>query len=257
VAGKRSGLAGERSGLWFEFHRVLTELKPRWCIIENVAGLLSSNGGRDFATVLRGLEDIGYHASWRVFDSQYFGLAQRRKRVFIVGSFGNYSCVEVLFESESVSGHPAPSRETGSVSPTLSASSSGVSRPGGQGAELGFYVANTVTTREGMKHRLDCDTILPSYWDGGQLSDTLDVSVIAKQQMMPEKRRFPAVLDGQPNGVRRLTPLECEKLQGFPINWTEDFADAVRYRMMGNAVSVPVAEWIGKRIMTHDYLLHR
>lgn len=83
------------------------------------------------------------------------------------------------------------------------------------------------------------------YWDGGDVADTLDRSQIGKQQAMPEKRRLPAVLQG---GVRRLTPLECERLQGFPDNWTEGHSDSRRYKMIGNAVVVNVAEWIAMRI---------
>jgi DNA (cytosine-5)-methyltransferase 1 len=113
VAGLREGLAGERSGLWFQFHRVLEELAPRWVIVENVPGLLSSNGGRDFAAILSGLAELGYLSAWRVLDAQYFGVAQRRRRVFIVGHLGDGRAAQVLFERESSAWDPAPSREAG------------------------------------------------------------------------------------------------------------------------------------------------
>jgi DNA (cytosine-5)-methyltransferase 1 len=106
VAGKRAGLSGERSGLWHEFHRILAELRPGWCVIENVPGLLSSNGGRDFAVILRGLVELGYGVTWRVLDAQYFGVPQRRRRVFIVGSLGSGRSAEVLFEREGLFGDP-------------------------------------------------------------------------------------------------------------------------------------------------------
>ena len=102
IAGKRAGLAGERSGLWSEFARIIDELEPKWVVIENVPGLLSSNRGRDFATVIRWLAERGYGVAWRILDSQYFGVAQRRCRVFIVGSFGSGSASEILFEREGV-----------------------------------------------------------------------------------------------------------------------------------------------------------
>lgn len=102
VAGKREGLAGERSGLWFEFLRIVKSNLPRFVVIENVPGLYSSDGGSDFAIIVRGLVECGYCVAWRVLDSQYDGVAQRRRRVFIVGSLGNGSCAEILFESESV-----------------------------------------------------------------------------------------------------------------------------------------------------------
>ena len=100
VAGKRKGMDGERSGLWYEFARIIAELKPPWVVIENVPGLLSSNKGNDFAIILRWLGECGYYASWRILDSQYWGVAQRRRRLFVVGSLGNTSCAEILFESE-------------------------------------------------------------------------------------------------------------------------------------------------------------
>lgn len=106
VAGKRAGLAGERSGLWFEFLRIAQVNKPRTIVIENVPGLLSSDEHRDFAIILRGLVECGYCLAWRVLDAQFYGVAQRRRRVFIVGSLGNGSCAQILFESESVSWNP-------------------------------------------------------------------------------------------------------------------------------------------------------
>jgi site-specific DNA-cytosine methylase len=113
VAGKRKGLDGERSGLWFEFARIIDELEPSWVLIENVPGILSSGEGRDFAIILQWLAGRGYCLAWRMFDSQYFGVAQRRKRVFIVGSFGDGRCAEVLFESTCCCGDTPPGRETG------------------------------------------------------------------------------------------------------------------------------------------------
>ena len=79
VAGKRNGLSGARSGLWFEFERIIREFKPKWVLIENVGGLLSSNSGEDFRTIIQTLDELGYGVAWRVLDSQYFGVPQRRK----------------------------------------------------------------------------------------------------------------------------------------------------------------------------------
>ena len=105
VAGKRAGLAGERSGLWFEFARIIDEAQPAWVVIENVPGLFSSARGEDFAEIIQWLDERGYGVAWRVLDAQGFGLAQRRKRVFIVASFGSPRCAKVLFESESGERH--------------------------------------------------------------------------------------------------------------------------------------------------------
>ena len=102
VAGKRRGLAGERSGLFWEIARLIEETKTEWFILENVPGLLTSNKGKDFGVVIGTMADIGYSLAWRVLDAQHFGVPQRRRRVFIVGRrAGNeLSAAEVLFKSE-------------------------------------------------------------------------------------------------------------------------------------------------------------
>jgi DNA (cytosine-5)-methyltransferase 1 len=89
VAGKRAGLAGKRSGLFWEICRIIDETRSQTVILENVFGLLSSNNGRDMAVVLEALVKRGYRVAWRVLDAQYFGIPQRRRRVFIVASLGD------------------------------------------------------------------------------------------------------------------------------------------------------------------------
>jgi DNA (cytosine-5)-methyltransferase 1 len=114
VAGKRAGLSGERSGLWHEFHRILREVRPRWCVIENVPGLLSSNKGADFAVILEGLEELGYGVAWRILDARYFGVPQRRRRVIIVGCLaGAASAAQVLAVTEGCDGHPEAGGKAG------------------------------------------------------------------------------------------------------------------------------------------------
>jgi DNA (cytosine-5)-methyltransferase 1 len=111
VAGKRAGLAGERSGLFWEIARIIQETETEWFILENVPGLLSSNKGKDMGVVIGTLVDLGYSVSWRVLDAQYFGVPQRRRRVFIVGRRNpdGTSVGKVLFESESVRGDSSKS----------------------------------------------------------------------------------------------------------------------------------------------------
>ena len=114
VAGKRAGLAGERSGLFWEIARLVEETKTEWFVIENVPGLLTSNQGRDFGIVLSTMVKLGYSVSWRVLDAQYFGVPQRRKRVFIVGSNSYYSNpAEVLFKSKGLRRNTTQSQQTG------------------------------------------------------------------------------------------------------------------------------------------------
>jgi len=145
VAGRRAGLAGERTGLFFEFARILRELQPKWFLFENVPGLLSSNQGLDFAIVLDTLDELGYGVAWRILNSQFFGVPQRRRRVFIVGHLGGPCPPEILFESEGGGGNPQTGGETGQgVANPLGASTSSF---GGQRYDLDneTYVADTLS----------------------------------------------------------------------------------------------------------------
>ena len=307
IAGKRAGLAGERSGLWSEFARIIDELEPKWVVIENVPGLLSSNKGRDFATVIRWLAERGYGVAWRILDSQYFGVAQRRRRVFIVASFGNGSASEILFEREGVRWDIEKGRKTGKGTTSTFTIRTG-SDGGGKGylgfddgamtlgdqpqwvnqvasfrkLAIGEYAddGNTTSTLAARDYKDATDLIVLNDQGGSQMSVTENVSATLRSQ---EHGHQPIVLgfdlaqithkanysnpkwgDPQPPlnsfaqghiaykqqaAVRRLTPTECERLQGFPDGWTDGQADSHRYKQMGNAVTVNVAEWIGKRIV--------
>lgn len=385
VAGRRAGLAGERSGLFYEACRIIGEFSPKVIVCENVPGLLTSNGGRDMGAVVGSLADLGYGIAWRVLDAQWFGLAQRRKRLFIVGVSGAdvRRAAQILLEPESVPRDSAPSREEVALA---AAGAAGCARKCGAcrrpRAARGVScedVADPICTREGKtwtcegrnnfrtrnlvgvpfaKSKRACSasdhetwieaevsptingfdqgdaratTVAATWWDGGDVSQTLD-AVLAKGQTMPEKNRFPAVLvpppgdgwrrvsfaaecpvglDGEPldicsicggtysecpcpgptmdgveymerdgvlygrevpasgepatlppspRGVRRLLPVEAERLQGFPDEWTavggdgKALSDSARYRALGNAVAVPVAAWIARRIVASGAL---
>lgn len=229
VAGKRRGLEGERSGLWFEFARVIDETEPQWVVIENVPGLFSSDGGRDFAVIIQWLAKRGYGVGWRLLDSQGFGLAQRRKRVFIVASFGYKRGCTLLLEPESVRWDSATRRGE---------------RQGDTRA-----VAKCLTAH-GQRIDYESETMIPFLlWESTHGDDP--VRLCSNQNLSPT---LPARMGTGGNnvpliGVRRLTPTECERLQGFPDGWTSGQSDTHRYKQLGNAVSVPVAEWIGRRIM--------
>lgn len=332
VAGARAGLAGERSGLWFAFRRLVALFRPPWVIIENVPGLLSSQGGRDLAIILGGLAQLGYRWAYRVLDAQYFGLAQRRERVFIVASLGGFSCAEVLFESESVCGDSAPSRQTWEgVAGTLgSRTENGGQRTtdldghgasdgpdesrqnliaqfpqmnqgsGGNRSWIGSHDPHETLTRKGKPNAVLL--AFPGRLSGTQAARAEDISPVLQsknpmaiaftQNTRDEVREIngdgsivgalsaergmkqqPYLAEivgtlradaGAPkheadltklvthhSAVRRLTPRECERLQGFPDDWTEGFSDSARCRMLGNAIAVPCAEWIAKRLMAH------
>ena len=129
VAGKRRGLAGERSGLFWEIARLIEETKTEWFILENVPGLLTSNKGRDFGVVIGTMADIGYSLAWRVLDAQHFGVPQRRRRVFIVGrrTGDGLSPAEVLFKSEGLRRNTTQSKPQRKDTATSTAKSFGQS----------------------------------------------------------------------------------------------------------------------------------
>lgn len=295
VAGRRAGLDGERSGLWFEFHRILSDVKPAWVVIENVPGLLSSNGGRDFAVILHGLVNIGYGVVWRVLDSQYFGVPQRRRRLFIVGHLGTGRAAQVLFERESVPGNPPPRRKARKAAPavsgTIAASGAGTARPAGQRNELDMLIpfrlqafgqytqGNSASTIQSRDYKYATDLIAQAInvrnlrFNGG-ISGTLQAKSTGgyslnytnpiafrwySGQGVSAARVCPTLMVSNSHvpaiayyGVRRLTPVECERLQGFPDGWASEQSDAQRYKQMGNAITVTVAEWIGQRIVQAD-----
>ena len=259
VAGKRAGLGGERSGLWFEFERIVSELRPRWVVIENVPGLLSSNGGADFAVILTGLDQLGFDASWAILDSQHFGVPQRRRRVFVVGGPRGRGAEQVLSLCESCGGNP----ETGGTpgQDTTSTPDGGAHSPGGVANPLGahhgrndldhdtYVTASAITASaghhghssprgDGSDNLLVDDQIgtMTANWHKGAGNTQVEMGIVQPTDA----------------GVRRLTPTECERLQGFPDGWTAGQADSHRYKQMGNAVTVPVAEWIGHRLVAVD-----
>lgn len=219
--GPRSGLRGAQSGLFYDFARLIEKRRPELVVLENVAALLSSHDGRDFAIILRTLADIGYGVAWRVLDSRHFGVPQSRSRVFIVGSLrGTGAAGSVLFESECSDRDTEKSRSNGQklVSPFAIS----VGNP-----EQGFV--------KKLAHCLYAES--------------------ARHTGTDWSRNYVSYPEGR---VRRLTPLETERLQGFPDGWTlpsdetlsTDALDSARYHACGNAVSVPVVQWLGERIIS-------
>jgi DNA (cytosine-5)-methyltransferase 1 len=137
VAGKRAGLAGKRSGLFFDALAFAQSVKAKTILLENVPGLLSSNQGRDFGQLLTELADAGYsNIEWRVLNSQFFGVAQRRRRVFIVASVGTEPFKQILAECESSAGDSQASESQGQDSAGSVADSIGAGRRGGIGSDL-------------------------------------------------------------------------------------------------------------------------
>jgi DNA (cytosine-5)-methyltransferase 1 len=295
VAGLRKGLADPRGNLMLTYLAIAERYAPRWLVWENVPGVLSSNGGRDFGTLLGGLAELGYGFAYRVLDAQHFGVPQRRRRVFVVGHLGDWRpAAAVLFERESLLGHPTPCRESREgIAPTLSARTKG---GGGLGTDFECdgglipQVARALTTSN---QRIDAETEtllvarafaensraelrfeggdgqrvgaistgggkpgqgVPTIatalnWQAGGKQTTLGGGPVSSALV---KEQIPGVQIGA--AVRRLTPRECERLQGFPDGYTlvnvrgKPAADGPRYKALGNSMAVPVMRWIGERI---------
>ncbi|MDE0039521.1 MAG: DNA cytosine methyltransferase [Gammaproteobacteria bacterium] len=219
--GPRSGLRGSQSGLFHELVRLVRGRNPRAIVLENVHGLLSSHGGRDFAIVLKALDELGYGVAWRVLNSKDFGVPQQRRRVYIVamhrdrGGWG-----EVLFEPQCGDWNPPARRSNGEKTPSLFQTILGDSRKGPLVKSLAHCI----------------------YAESARHTGT-DWS-----------RNYVWYPDGR---VRRFTPKEVERAQGFPDNWTvpADFderqpgrMDSLRYHAVGNAVTPSVARWVGERL---------
>lgn len=168
VAGLRAGLADPRGNLMLTFGAIAAKYRPKWLVWENVPGVLSSNVGRDFGAFLGLLGELGYGYAYRVLDAQYFGVAQRRRRVFVVGCFGDWrSAAAVLFERHSLQGHPAPSRQAGqTITPTIRAGAANGgaghgARSGDSKDELIVPVAQTLRAQAQASHRADTETYIP------------------------------------------------------------------------------------------------
>lgn len=340
VAGRRGGLEDARGNLAIEFCRLAGRLRPRWVVWENVPGVLSAHAGRDFGAILGALAELGYGCAWRVLDAQFFGVPQRRRRVFVVGYLGDWRrAAAVLLERESLcrdtpARRKAPPRasraaEVGpaggrftDIAPTLDArcKDGPVRNQIGLIAFGGNNVAHTLTG-EGMDASEDgtgrgtplvAGTLKANHGGGGFGSDPsetfIPMAFSAKDygadagaasptlRAMPHDRSHAnaggqvavCVQEGQTGvreyetdgtvrsdapdiqargslirhrmGVRRLTPRECERLQGFPDDYTlipyrgKPAADGPRYRAIGNSMAVPVMRWIGQQMREVDAL---
>lgn len=219
--GARAGLRGAQSGLFFDFAALVSARRPQIVVLENVHGLLTSHRGRDFAIVLKTLDELGYGVAWRVLNSQHFGIPQSRRRVFVVAVYRDpIGAGEILLEPECGDGNPKKSGSHGKKSPSLFQ------------RILGDPVKGPL-----VKARAHC-----IYAESARHTGT-DWS-----------RNYVWYPDGR---VRRLTPLEVERIQGFPPGWTEieemagEEGDSARYHAVGNSVTPAVASWLGSRLVTY------
>jgi len=314
VAGLRKGLEDPRGNLALTYVGILDKFRPKWFIWENVPGVLSSGGGRDFGSFLGAVAELGYGFAYRVLDAQYFGVAQRRRRVFVVGCLGDWrSAAEVLFESESLCRDIKPSREkrkettansgigveiTGPLAARRFAETDGISEISAQMIAVP-NLANCLQTTSNDYSRADGFNMIAyrksrraqsvddyetwvddgkantiNTFDLGDIRTTHAVAYSVREDakantfsatelevsnalgaLRPSPQSHHAqVFVAQPMAVRRLTPIECERLQGFPDNYTDikpkgkDTPDGPRYKALGNSMAVPCMKWIGEGI---------
>lgn len=247
VAGRGGGLDDDRGRLTLEFGSLANRLRPCWIVWENVPGVLSAEGGRAFGAFLGTLAHFGYGFAYRVLDAQGFGVPQRRRRVFVVAHLGDWRpAAAVLFEPGCGGG--------GSFSSGSAWKAASSTRPFGADARgatssiviaksepvIAFSAGNSAQARS-IAETIECTPPLRAGASG-----TNQVPTIVK--------------DGR---VRKLTPLECERLQGFPDGWTDVIfrgkpaADAHRYRALGNSMAVPVMRWIGRRMQLAEVAVER
>jgi DNA (cytosine-5)-methyltransferase 1 len=328
VAGKRLGLDDPRGNLALEYLALARRLNAKWIVWENVPGVLSSHSGdeqteedegaeglesADFATFLSFVQECGYGYAYRVLDAQYVRVdeharatPQRRRRVFVVGYFGDWRrAAAVLLEPQGMRGDPAPRRQAGKgVAPTISSRPTG---GGGLGTDFdldGGLIASTGEVSHclnaGGMGRIDFETetfvaeiaaTLPAGGNAtggerqpGMGAETAATMLIAHAIQAGALRENP---DAGPDGVgvqadvaytlearsevqaaqlgwavRRLMPVECERLQRFPDNFTNvpwrgkpTAPDGPRYKALGNSMAVNVMRWIGQRIDMMEELI--
>ena len=311
VAGKRAGLGGERSGLFHEGIRIIKEIReitngqyPRFSIWENVAGALSSSNGADFGEVLYEMDEAGAcFSEWRLLDAQYFGVPQRRRRVFVISVFDSATaarCPNPLLpvcegvrgdieaggtEREEPTGTVEQSLASGSdIANTISAELYHRSTVVNQDVNNGHLVVGSLAARDykgvGNQYVADNKCVVETFtkakraqtstddetWVGG---DEPEASFVMRQRegkpgggkgpLISEERSLTLKAGNDqtlfqpaaPMAVRRLTPLECERLMGWPDDWTrwradgKEQKDSHRYKQCGNGVASPVTEWIG------------
>jgi DNA (cytosine-5)-methyltransferase 1 len=297
VAGLRKGMDDPRGNLALVYCGMLDHFRPNWFVWENVPGVLSSSGGRDFGSFLGAVAQLGYGFAYRVLDAQYCGVAQRRRRVFVVGYLGDWRpAAAVLFERHSLRRDLAPSAPQGKKPSAYFESSLAQYREGdiggtlkASGGVLGGGSETFLVQKVYETHPADsrvkemgetCQTVTSRWGTGGGNVPIVEAYSIredagantfsatpltvtpALQALRPSVQSHHAqtfVADSVK--VRRLTPTECERLQGFPDGFTnvpwrkkDTSPEGLRYKALGNSMAVPCMQWIGDGIDLVDKL---
>jgi len=232
IAGKRGGFSDTRGTLFFDIARILKSKHPRGFLLENVKGLLSHDNGRTFKTIISTLTELGYDLQWQVLNSKNFGVPQNRERIFIIGHLRGTTRPEVFpFTRESTedigtssNGEPAEekyiaTRHLGRNGKLKSSISGTV-----QASEIPHIIEPRPKHGKPIYPMAECPTIQTHWGTGGN-----NVALV--------------------NGIRRLTPVECARLQGFPDDWCSALSDSQAYKCYGNAVTVNVVQAIMSKLL--------
>lgn len=231
IAGKRQGFADKRGSLFFEIIRIIKQTKPKYLLLENVKGLLHHDEGNTFKTIIQSLAELGYAVQWQVLNSKDFGVPQNRERIYIVGHFGAVSRTQIFPFKTSDKQYRVPQQVE--THPTIRIKEA--TKTGYAVASLGDSIDTSFPTSTMRRGRI-----------GRQCSHTLTTKKCHATLTKDRKLRY-------------ITPLECERLQGFPDGWTQTgisekgdtitTSDTQRYKCLGNAVSVPVIKALASLIL--------
>lgn len=227
IAGLRRGFDDTRGTLFFDIARIIRAKQPRLVLLENVKGLLSHDGGRTFGTIIAALDELGYDVQWQVLNSKDFGVPQNRERVFIVGNLRGTPRPEVFPLSGTSNEAPRVSGIAQLNNPTHS-----------NNRVYGAHgLSPSLNTMQGGNRQPKILQRARGKNDGGvkALAPTMSANDYPNNNLV--------------NGIRRLTPLECERLQGFPDGWTDILSDSRRYKCLGNAVTVNVIRAIAEKLL--------
>lgn len=265
VAGKRLGFDDTRGTLFFEVARILKAKRPRHLVLENVKGLLSHDGGKTFATILGVLTDLGYFVEWQVLNSKDHGVPQNRQRVYIVGHLGSAPRRKVFPFFGEGEGTRNSTRRGELVDLTRRSAHNYTARSDGRTGTLdaNYYKGLANQERPGVLVR---EATSIGYAEA-TVGDTINISVpTSKTRRGRVQKGVAGTLQTSENQVtlmpdariRRLTPVECERLQGFPDNWTSQstngpVSDTQRYKMCGNAVTTKVVATVMERLFNDGH----